>query len=802
MHLPHPRRRVPIFRQRGLLGIAASIAAALALPVAAQAATLVVDLDGTYDASTDDCTGTDPAYVTINAANTAAVDGDTIFVCPGTYVETQIQITKAITLQGSGAGSTIIDGGGGTGLASAGTIRIRTNTGDVTVDGFTIQNPSAQGAAVTGLRFGISAKSSAAVTYTITNNVIKGMNNPAWGSDYGVYTDGPSALETFVFQYNTVMETGSNPILIERHTGPTDVSYNTFDRGVYGGGISAYFNMSHSGDTISSLQRVSNNVIHMANDPGPYLSTNASGAITICGGCFGSGIGRFTNVEISGNTITGLEAYRRGISFVNNSAAPGTNGEISGAVVSCNQISGNATPQTGSVGIRMLGLVTSPVLSGNDISGVEIGFAGRLQNTHIATGITLNENSFSNIGLYGIDWWSTTPFDAERNWFDDASGPTDAGNPGGTGAAIGATGGPVGSPVVDYIPWLGSGADDDAGTCFSPADVSACSEAETCDPVNGCVPTPKANGDPCDDGLFCNGADTCDAGTCSAHTGDPCAAGGECADVCDEGADTCDVVAGTACTDDGELCSVDVCDGAGSCTHPAGNAGLECRAAGDVCELPAQCDGASVVCPANPAQPDGDSDGDCDLIDPCTNTGGQEFASPPKSRLVLAKINNDATPGNDLLTISGFFALPTGRTFTEIRPDLQGARVVLVADDGSVRLDATLPPDLYSPATKVGWRVSGNGKSWRFIDKTATPVSGITRFMLVDKDTPRAARRVKVLVSGKKGPYPVVGGDVPVQAIVTLGNASAAAAGLCGESAFSTGDCSFNPPGNKLVCRR
>ena len=74
--------------------------------------------------------------------------------------------------------------------------------------------------------------------------------------------------------------------------------------------------------------------------------------------------------------------------------------------------------------------------------------------------------------------------------------------------------------------------------------------------------------------------------------------------------------------------------------------------------------------------------------------------------------------------------------------------------------------------------------------------------MLVDKDTPRAARRVKVLVSGKKGTYPVVGGDVPVQAIVTLGNASAAAAGLCGESAFSTGDCSFNPPGNKLVCRR
>lgn len=29
------------------------------------------------------------------------------------------------------------------------------------------------------------------------------------------------------------METGSNPILLERHIGPTDVSFNTFDRGVY-----------------------------------------------------------------------------------------------------------------------------------------------------------------------------------------------------------------------------------------------------------------------------------------------------------------------------------------------------------------------------------------------------------------------------------------------------------------------------------------------------------------------------------------------------------------------------------------
>ena len=49
-------------------------------------------------------------YSTINAALQAAADGDTIYVKPGTYVE-HITIDKAVTLRGSGSGSTIINGG-------------------------------------------------------------------------------------------------------------------------------------------------------------------------------------------------------------------------------------------------------------------------------------------------------------------------------------------------------------------------------------------------------------------------------------------------------------------------------------------------------------------------------------------------------------------------------------------------------------------------------------------------------------------------------------------------------------------
>src|SRR2546428_12209624 len=67
----------------------------------ASATILVVDDDGM--ASATDCNASDPAFLTISAAVAAAISGDTIKVCPGTYVENVI-LNKSLTLLGAQAG--------------------------------------------------------------------------------------------------------------------------------------------------------------------------------------------------------------------------------------------------------------------------------------------------------------------------------------------------------------------------------------------------------------------------------------------------------------------------------------------------------------------------------------------------------------------------------------------------------------------------------------------------------------------------------------------------------------------------
>jgi hypothetical protein len=201
-----------------------------------------------------------------------------------------------------------------------------------------------------------------------------------------------------------------------------------------------------------------------------------------------------------------------------------------------------------------------------------------------------------------------------------------------------------------------------------------CNGWEVCDPSLGCVAGPPADCDDgvrctrdacdentwrcthapdesaCDDGLFCNGIEHCDAnGDCTPGMPLDCDDGVACTvDSCDEatracvhkaddstcgdgrfcnGAETCDLVAGCRTgapphCDDGVNCTVDSCDSASdSCLHAPDDGlcqnGLFCDGA-EVCDAGAGCVGGADPCPGSLCRESDDrcvecfSNADCD----------------------------------------------------------------------------------------------------------------------------------------------------------------------------------------------
>jgi tRNA A-37 threonylcarbamoyl transferase component Bud32 len=196
--------------------------------------------------------------------------------------------------------------------------------------------------------------------------------------------------------------------------------------------------------------------------------------------------------------------------------------------------------------------------------------------------------------------------------------------------------------VLTHTHFLSTANDQcDAGGLCQGTSNCTCQDATNCDDnnpctdddcvSNACVFTP-APGRACNDGLHCNGADTCDAsGSCAQHAGDPCSGGVACNNECDEQTDTCFNANGSPC-DDALFCNgQETCDGAGVCSSPGdpctGNplcqnacsetnrscnspAGVPCDN-GVFCDGQEQCDGLGKCVAGSPA---------CPSADPCNST--------------------------------------------------------------------------------------------------------------------------------------------------------------------------------------
>lgn len=112
-------------------------------------------------------------------------------------------------------------------------------------------------------------------------------------------------------------------------------------------------------------------------------------------------------------------------------------------------------------------------------------------------------------------------------------------------------------------------------TCGDSADTN-CDNPDTCNGLGSCQANHESNGTSCGDGIFCNGAETCVGGECTAGTPVPncCDTNAECndGDVCD-GVETCNLgthtcVPGTMLDcDDDEVCTTDSCHPITGCQY-------------------------------------------------------------------------------------------------------------------------------------------------------------------------------------------------------------------------------------------
>ena len=207
------------------------------------------------------------------------------------------------------------------------------------------------------------------------------------------------------------------------------------------------------------------------------------------------------------------------------------------------------------------------------------------------------------------------------------------------------------------------------GGCFTTGDADEI-EAKTDTFVAGCP-----DGDPCDDGTFCNGADTCSGGTCSSHTGDPCAGGAECNTYCNEAAGNCFNSVTTACTDEGNVCTDDYCDGAGTCAHTNNTASCDDNNActtGDTCSggVCAGVDTSATDCnDGNACTTDSCDPGSGCINDPITACVDSDGCCPSGCNTSSSNLDNDCPAACGNGSVDGSEECDDGAFNNDTTPD-------------------------------------------------------------------------------------------------------------------------------------
>jgi hypothetical protein len=366
------------------IAVTAALIATTLLPAPASAATLVVDDDGVQ------CPGA--SYTTIQDAVNAAGTGDTIQVCEGTYPEPAagpLTINEDVTVEGAQAG---VDARGPRGLESVITDSQGTSVtvSGVVIDGFTVQNST----------------------------------NPFVNGGFGILMSPPTSgtqILNNIIQNNIIgIGLGGSNVTIRHNL----IRNNTMPGPASGSGI--YTDQFVGGASVSDVLVQEN-----------AFSGHAGfgGAINISNTAAGGGVFR---LDVDSNSFD--MNSRAFVLFNTHDSTIHDNTSTNSTFVM-------------SADVRIFDNNTNLSILNNDFSmgvghAIRTSFLGLVGGP--SSGLEIHQN---NIEVFALTGLTVDPLshsgtvDAECNWWNSPSGPTDpVGNPGGTGEEV------VGD--ADYTPWL------------------------------------------------------------------------------------------------------------------------------------------------------------------------------------------------------------------------------------------------------------------------------------------------------------------------------------------------------------
>ena len=164
--------------------------------------------------------------------------------------------------------------------------------------------------------------------------------------------------------------------------------------------------------------------------------------------------------------------------------------------------------------------------------------------------------------------------------------------------------------------------DCDGSECTHVAQDSLCDDSErctddVCNAMTGCVSA--NNSDVCNDGLFCTNPDSCDMGTCSNTPDRDCGDAVDCTiDTCSEGTNQCVNTPDDSSCDDGLFCDgAEICNALTGCEE---GTPVDCSGLDDQCAV-GTCNETSDACEATPANEAAACDDGlfCTLNDACAS---------------------------------------------------------------------------------------------------------------------------------------------------------------------------------------